>query len=94
MELLLVKNVWCQRESRPFMHLLRHGMVGFGVGLNLGTVYVVTEKRCPKNAYIVTNLAFPYAYVLAKCFCPFKKISTSTALVLYDIWHPDQWQSL
>ena len=49
-ELLLVKNVWCQRESRPFMHLLRHGMVGFGVGLNLGTVYVVTEKRCPKNA--------------------------------------------
>ena len=48
-ELLLVKNVWCQRETRP-LHLLRHGMVGFGVGLNLGTVYVVTEKICPKNA--------------------------------------------
>ena len=38
-ELLLVENVWCQKQSWSFMNLLCSGMVGLGLGLqrNLGT---------------------------------------------------------
>ena len=36
-ELLLVENVWCQKQSWPFMNLLCSGMVGFGLRRNLGT---------------------------------------------------------
>ena len=42
-ELLLVENVWCQRQSWSFMNLLCSGMVGFGLRQNLGT----TEKEHP-----------------------------------------------
>ena len=42
-ELLLVENVWCQKQSWSFMHLLCSGMVGFGLRRNLGT----TEKEHP-----------------------------------------------
>ena len=62
-----MKNVRCQRESQP-LHLLRHGMVGFGVGLNLGSVYVVTEKNVQK---LVNRDKFPY--VPTKCFCSFQR---------------------
>ena len=41
--LLLVKNVWCQKQSWSFMNLLCSGMVGFGLRRNLGT----TEKEHP-----------------------------------------------
>ena len=30
-ELLLVKNVWCQKQNWSFMHLLCSGMVDFGL---------------------------------------------------------------
>ena len=36
-ELLLVENVWCQKQSWSFMNLLCSGMVGFGLRRNLGT---------------------------------------------------------
>ena len=42
-ELLLVENVWCQKQSWSFMNLLCSGMVGFGLRRNLGT----TEKEHP-----------------------------------------------
>ena len=42
-ELLLVENVWCQKQSWSFMYLLCSGMVGFGLRRNLGT----TEKEHP-----------------------------------------------
>ena len=42
-ELLLVENVWCQKQSWSFMNLLCSGMVGFGLRRNLGTV----EKEHP-----------------------------------------------
>ena len=42
-ELLLVENVWCQKQSWSFMNLLCSGMVGFGLRRNLGTV----EKEPP-----------------------------------------------
>ena len=37
MELLLVENVWCQKQSWSLMHLLCSVMVGFGLRQNLGT---------------------------------------------------------
>ena len=40
-ELLLVENVWCQKQSWSFMNLLCSGMVGFGLRRNMGT----TEKE-------------------------------------------------
>ena len=42
-ELLLVENVWCQKQSWSFMNLLCSGMVGFCLRRNLGT----TEKEHP-----------------------------------------------
>ena len=42
-ELLLVENVWCQKQSWSFMNLLCSGMVGFGLRRNLGTA----EKEHP-----------------------------------------------
>ena len=42
-ELLLVENVWCQKQSWSFMNLLCSGMVSFGLRRNLGT----TEKEHP-----------------------------------------------
>ena len=42
-ELLLVENVWCQKQSWSFMNLLCSGMVGFGLRQNLGTA----EKEHP-----------------------------------------------
>ena len=42
-ELLLVENVWCEKQSWSFMYLLSSGMVGFGLRRNLGT----TEKEHP-----------------------------------------------
>merc|ERR1711973_558531 len=36
-ELLLVENVWCQKQSWSFMYLLCSGMVGFGLRRKLGT---------------------------------------------------------
>ena len=36
-ELQLVENVWCQKQSWSFMHLLCSGMVCFGLRQNLGT---------------------------------------------------------
>ena len=36
-ELLLVENVWCQKQSWSFMNLLCSGMVRFGLRRNLGT---------------------------------------------------------
>ena len=37
MKLVLVGNVWCQKQSWSFMNLLCSGMVGFGLRQNLGT---------------------------------------------------------
>ena len=42
-ELLLVENVWCYKQSWSFMNLLCSGMVGFGIRQNLGTA----EKEHP-----------------------------------------------
>ena len=42
-ELLLVENVWCQKQSWSFMNLLCSGMVEFGLRRKLGT----TEKEHP-----------------------------------------------
>ena len=42
-ELVLVENVWCQKQSWSFMNLLCSGMVGFGIRQNLGTA----EKEHP-----------------------------------------------
>ena len=42
-ELVLVENVWCQKQSWSFMNLLCSGMVGFGLWRNLGTA----EKEHP-----------------------------------------------
>ena len=42
-ELLFVENVWCQKQIWSFMNLLCSGMVGFGLGRNLGTA----EKEHP-----------------------------------------------
>ena len=42
-ELLLVENVWCQKQSWSFMNLPCSGMVGSGLRQNLGT----TEKEHP-----------------------------------------------
>ena len=35
-ELVLVENVWCQKQSWSFMDLLCSGVVGFGLRRNLG----------------------------------------------------------
>ena len=42
-ELLLVENVWCQKQSWSFMDLVGSGLVGFGLRRNLGTA----EKEHP-----------------------------------------------
>ena len=42
-ELLMVENVWYQKQSWSFMNLLCSGMIGFGLRRNLGT----TEKEHP-----------------------------------------------
>ena len=46
-ELLLVENVWCQKQSWSFMNLLCSGMVGFGLRRNLGTA----EKEPPSPLF-------------------------------------------
>ena len=53
-ELLLVENVWCQKQSWSFMHLLCSGMVGFGLRRNLGT----TEKEHPSPHSFPSDFAF------------------------------------
>ena len=44
-DLLLVENAWCQKQSWSFMHLLCSGMVGFGLRRKLGTAG--TERDSP-----------------------------------------------
>ena len=46
--LLLVENVWRQKESLSFMHLLCSGMVGFGLRQKLGTAG--TEQHSPPSS--------------------------------------------
>ena len=47
-KLFLVENVWCQKQSWSFMHLLCSGMVGFGLRRKLGTAG--TERHSPPSS--------------------------------------------
>ena len=84
-ELMLVKNVWCQRESRPFMHLPRRGW--FWPMAKFGTVGSYREKEKMSAQRVNRNKS-----CIRCCFVHFKKFRR--ALEFYDIWHPDRGQSL
>ena len=55
-ELLLVENVWCQKQSWSFMNLLCSGMVGFGLGAYCGAV-VGGKCMVPKAKLVIYEFA-------------------------------------
>ena len=52
--LLLVENVWRQKQSWSFMHLLCSGMVGFGLRQNWGQL----EQRATPPSFSFPEVEF------------------------------------
>ena len=61
MELLLVENVWCQKQSWSLMHLLCSVMVGFGLRRNFpppkdGEVLALYISESERNSLLSVQM--------------------------------------